>query len=100
MQITAMKSRLHSAQATGHSQGQGQGAPKKKKEKSDVRPYLPASFEIFEVFRSGFRKYFYGLWCFWAPHAEKRPKTRLKKIDGKRRKEKSFFSSTFSAKSF
>jgi hypothetical protein len=35
---------------------------------------------------------------FWVPHAEKRPKTRLKQIEGKRQ-EKSFFS-TFSAKSF
>jgi hypothetical protein len=40
------------------------------------------------------------LWCFWAPHAEKRPKTRLNKIDGKRRKEKRFFPQLFRPKAF
>jgi hypothetical protein len=33
--------------------------------------------------------------CFWAARAEKRPKTRLKKIEGERRQEKSFFSLNF-----
>jgi hypothetical protein len=54
---------------------------------------------FFEIFRSDFRKYFYGV--FGAPHAEKRPKTRLKKIDGKRRQEKScFFLNFFRPKVF
>ena len=60
--------------------------------------YLPTFFEIFWDFQVWFKKIF--LWCFWGPHAEKRPKTRLKKIDGKRRKEKSFFSQLFRPKVF
>jgi hypothetical protein len=63
------------------------GRRRENKQKSDVPTYLPF-FESLENI----------VWCFWAPHAEKRPKTRLKKGDGKRRQEKK--SSTFSAKSF
>jgi hypothetical protein len=40
-------------------------------------------FEIFRDFQV----------CFWAPHAEKRQKNAIKKIEGKRRQEKSVFSS-------
>jgi hypothetical protein len=48
----------------------------KEEKRSDVPTYL-LFLRFFEIFRSDFRNIF--LWCFWAPHAEKRPKTRLKK---------------------
>jgi hypothetical protein len=42
------------------------------------------------------------LWCFWVPHAEKRQKNAIKKIDGngKIRQEKCFFPQLFRPKVF
>jgi hypothetical protein len=40
------------------------------------------------------------LWCFWAPHAEKRPKKRDKKSKGKDDRKKVFFSQLFRPKVF
>jgi hypothetical protein len=69
----------------------GQEAPKKKKEKSDVLPtYLFLRF--FEIFRSDFRKYFYGvLGLLIQRNGQKRDKKNQREI----RQEKSFFLSTF-----
>jgi hypothetical protein len=42
-------------------------------------------------------------WCFWAPHAEKRPKNAIKKIDGngkRRPRKKVFFPQLFRPKVF
>jgi hypothetical protein len=57
----------------------------KKKEKSDL-PFL----RFFEIFRSDFRKYFNGVFGL---RMQKNGQKRDKKICGKIRKEKSFFSS-------
>jgi hypothetical protein len=70
------------------------GAEEKKK--TDVPTYLPF-LRFFEIFRSDLRKYFM---VFLGSSCRETAKNAIKKIDGKRRKEKSFFSSTFSAKSF
>jgi hypothetical protein len=74
----------------------GQGAPKKKKEKSDVPTYLPF-LRFFELLRSDFRKYFYGVFgILMQRNGQKRDKkNRWEKTKGKK-----FFFSTFSAKSF
>ena len=74
-----------------------QGAPKKKKKK---RGYLPTYLflRFFEIFRSDFRKYFYGVFgLLMQRNGQKRDK---KKIDGKRRKEKSFFFLNFFGQKF
>jgi hypothetical protein len=76
-----------------------QGAPKKKEEekKSDVPTYLPF-FEVFEIFRSDFRKYVCSVFGLLVQrNGQKRDKT---KTDGKRRQEKRVFFSNFSAKGF
>jgi hypothetical protein len=76
--------------------GVWQGAPKKKKKKATYLPtYLPF-LRFFEIFRSGFRKHFV---VFLGSSCRETAKNAIKKIDGKRRKETSFFFSTFSAKS-
>jgi hypothetical protein len=81
----------------GDQWGWGQGAPKKKKQKTGVPTYLPF-LRFFEIFRSDFRKHFYGVFgLLMQRNGQKRDKNNF---DGKRRKEKSFFFSTFSAKSF
>jgi hypothetical protein len=72
------------------------GAPNKKQKNATVPTYLPF-LRFFEIFRSDFRKYFYGVLGSSCRETAKNAKN---KSDGKRRKEKSFFSSTFSAKSF
>jgi hypothetical protein len=72
-----------------------QGAPKKKK-KADVGTMVPF-LRFFAIFRSDFRKYFYGVFGLLM---QRNGQKRDKKVDGKRRQEKDFFSSTFSAKSF
>jgi hypothetical protein len=64
--------------------------------KSDVPTYL-LFLRFFEIFRSGFRKYFYGVFGLLQRNGQK---TRLKKSMGKDGRKKSFFFSTFSAKSF
>jgi hypothetical protein len=100
------------------STGKQQGAPEtegKKNRKSEVRVratsyevevgtmvlFLEFFLEIFEFdfvcCRGGLEKIF--LWHFWAPHAEKRPKTRQNKSKGKDDREKWVFS-TFLAKGF
>jgi hypothetical protein len=77
--------------------GGRQGAPKKKKEKSDVPIYLPF-LRFFEIFRSDFRKHFYGAFGLLI---QRNGQKRYKKIfDGKRRKEKSFFPQLFRPKAF
>jgi hypothetical protein len=59
--------------------------------KSDVPTYL-LFLRFFEVFRSDFRKYFYGVFRLLV---QRNGQKRDKKIDGKRRQEKSFFSQLF-----
>jgi hypothetical protein len=61
------------------------------------RTYLPTFFEIFEIFRSDFEKYFYGVLGLLM---QRNGQKRYKKSRWEKTKEKSFFSSTFSAKSF
>jgi hypothetical protein len=73
-----------------------QGAPKEKK-KSDVGTMAPF-LRFFAVFRFDFRKYF--LWCFWAPHAEKRPKNAIKENRWEKTTGKCFFSQLFRPKAF
>jgi hypothetical protein len=69
-----------------------QGALKKEKKNATYIPtYLFLRFFLKRL-RSDFNKIF--LWCFLAPHAEKRPKTRLKKSKGKDDRKK-FFSLNF-----
>jgi hypothetical protein len=78
-------------------QAQAQGDEKKKKKKATYLPtYL--SLRFFEIFRSDFRKYFYGV--FGLLLMQRNGQKRDKKIEGKRRQEKGVFFSTFSAKSF
>jgi hypothetical protein len=73
------------------------GAEEKKRKKR--RTYLPTYLflRFFEIFRSDFRKYFYGVFGL---RMQRNGQKRDKKIDGKRRKETPFFLSTFSAQSF
>jgi hypothetical protein len=71
------------------------GAEEKKK--SDAPTYLPF-LRFFEIFRSEFRKYFYGV--FGLP-MQRNGQNAIKKIDGKIRKEKRFFfSQLFRPKAF
>jgi hypothetical protein len=62
-----------------------QGAPKKKKR----RTYLPAFFEIFLRFSGLILENIFVV--FWGSSCREIAKNTKKKIDGKRRKEKSFF---------
>jgi hypothetical protein len=72
-----------------------QGAPKKKK--SDVPTYLPF-LRFFEIFRSDFRKYFYGVFgLLMQRNGQKRDK---KKSMGKDERKKVFFSQLFRPKVF
>jgi hypothetical protein len=74
-----------------------QGALKKKKKK---RGYLPTYLflRFFEIFRSDFRKYFYGVFgLLMQRNGQKRDKNFSM---GKDERKKVFFFSTFSAKSF
>jgi hypothetical protein len=85
----------HMAHGT-HQYCESRGVQEKKRKTGVPTYYLFLRF--FEIFRSGFRKYFYGVFgLLMQRNGQKRDK---KKFDGKRRKEKSFFFSTFSAKSF
>jgi hypothetical protein len=74
-----------------------QGAPKKKTQKTGVPTYLPF-LRFFEIFRSDFRKYFYGAFgLLMQRNGQKRDKNNF---DVKRRKEKSFFSLNFFGQKF
>jgi hypothetical protein len=60
-----------------------QGAPKKKK-KTGVPTYLPF-LRFFEIFRSDFRKYFYGVFgLLMQRNGQKRDKFRWEKTKGKK----------------
>ena len=73
-----------------------QGAPKEEK-KSDVPTYLPF-LRFFEIFRSDFRKYFYGVFgLLMQRNGQKRDK---KKSMGKDERKKVFFSQLFRPKVF
>jgi hypothetical protein len=65
--------------------------------KPDVPTYL-SFLSFFAIFRSGFRKYFYGVFGFLMQRNT--AKNAIKKIDGKRRQEKSFFPQLFRPKVF
>jgi hypothetical protein len=67
---------------------QARGAEGKKKKKSDVPTYL-LFLRFFEIFRSDFRKCFM---VFLGSSCRETAKNAIKKIDGKRREEKSVFS--------
>jgi hypothetical protein len=69
---------------------------KRKKRRTCHGTYLPF-LRFFEIFRSEFRKYFYGVFGLLM---QRNGQKRDKKIDGKRRKEKSFFSQLFRPKVF
>jgi hypothetical protein len=70
---------------------------RRKRKKNDVPTYLPF-LRFFEIFRSDFRKYLYGVFgLLMQRNGQKRDKT---KVDGKRRQEKSFFSQLFRPKVF
>jgi hypothetical protein len=74
-----------------------QGALKKKNPKNGGT-YLPTFFlRFFEIFRSDFRKYFYGVFGLLM---QRNGQKRDKKIRWEKTKGKNFFFSTFSAKSF
>jgi hypothetical protein len=62
-----------------------QGAPKKKEKKSDV-PTHPSFLRFFAIFRSDFRKYFYGVFGFLMQrNGQKRDKkNRWEKTTGKK----------------
>jgi hypothetical protein len=62
--------------------------------------YLPTYFflRLFEIFTSDFENVFMAFLGF--SYAEKRAKNAIKKIEGKRRQEKSFFSQLFRQKAF
>jgi hypothetical protein len=72
-----------------------QGAPKKKK-KSDVPTYLPSLSFFFEILRSDFRKYFYGVFgLLMQRNGQERCKNnRWEKTEGK----KGFFLNFFGQK--
>jgi hypothetical protein len=78
------------------AKGGAQGAPKKKK-KTGVPTYLPLLI-FFEIFRSDFRKYFYGVFgLLMQRNGQKRDKkNRWEKMKGK----KFFFSQLFRPKVF
>jgi hypothetical protein len=60
----------------GERKCRAQGAPKKKNKKSDVPTYLPF-LRFFAIFRSDFRKYFYGAFGFLMQrNGQKRDKTK------------------------
>jgi hypothetical protein len=75
-----------------------QGAPKKKKQKNDVPTYLPF-LRFFEIFRSDFRKHFYGGFGFLMQRNGQKRDLKKSMVDGKRRKEKKKKISTFPARS-
>jgi hypothetical protein len=82
--------------ATKWNTTHNQGALKKKKQ-TGVPTYLPF-LRFFEIFRSDFRKYFYGVFGLLIKrNGQKRDKTNSM---GKDERKKVFFFSTFSAKSF
>jgi hypothetical protein len=67
-----------------------QGAPKKRK-KNDVPTYLPF-LRFFEIFRSDFRKYFYGVFgLLMQRNGQKRYKTKSMGKDGRGKKNLNFF---------
>jgi hypothetical protein len=69
----------------------------RKKKKSDVPTYLPF-LRFFEIFRSDFRKYFYGVFgLLMQRNGQKRDK---KNSMGKDERKKVFFFSTFSGQKF
>jgi hypothetical protein len=78
-----------------------QGAPKKKKQKTGVPTYLPF-LRFFEIFRSDFRKYVFGVFgLLMQRNGQKRDKRKSMGKDDRipvSDRKKVFFSQLFSAK--